>query len=218
MKTGNLFFRILLYLFGITIVALGAVLILKTTFGSGSMDAFNYNLYILINNPKIDWGVVSIISGTFTLAFVMIYRRKLKYLITLIPIFITGFFIDFWNNIVFNEVIIENIILKILTFIVAVLILSFGLALMIRTNISTMVYDELTFVIMDITKTKSFSKVRVGFEITATLLALMFGLLADGKFHEVKYGTVIISFLIGPLISMWTKMFEKLNFGKEKSH
>lgn len=205
--------KIILYLMGLFILGLAISIVLRTKIGSGAWDAVSFNFHML-TNQKITVGTAGQIIGITLLTIILIYRRKLKYAFTLIPILITGFFIDLWNLIILKNFFINALYAQILFFILAVFLLPFALSLMIQSGLSSMVFDEFTYLLMDILKSKSFTKVRIGFEIFAIVLAITFGLIAGGQLYEVKYGTIVMAFTIGPLIDIYLNLFKKIT--KEK--
>lgn len=199
----------LLYTLGMFIVGFSVSIILRTKIGSGAWDAVNYNLHMLLKQ-KITVGEASQIIGVTLLIIILLYRRKAKYLITLIPILIMGFIIDLWNLIILKNITLDTLFLQILFFFFMLFLLPFGLAIIIKSDLSSMVFDEMTFVLIDLFKVKSFSKVRISFEIFAVLLAALFGLIAGGQLYEVKYGTVIFAITIGPLVHFYTNQLDKV--------
>ncbi len=208
-------FKIFLYLSGLFILGLAVSLVLRTKIGSGAWDAVSYNLHKL-TNEKITVGMAGQIIGVVLLTIVLIYRKKLKYAFTFIPILITGAFIDLWNLIILKNFSLNTLTLQILFFVVAVFLLPFALSLMIQSGLSSMVFDEFTYFLMDFLKVNSFTKVRIGFEIFAVVLAITFGLIAGGQLYEVKYGTIVMALTIGPLIDVYLKLYKKFSPNKEE--
>lgn len=201
--------KLLLYIMGLFILGLAISIVLRTKIGSGAWDAVSYNLHML-TNQKITVGTAGQIIGIILLSIILIYRRQLKYAFTLIPILITGFFIDLWNLIILKNFFINELYAQILFFALAVFLLPFALSLMIQSGLSSMVFDEFTYVLMDFFKAKSFTLVRICFEIFAVILAISFGLIAGGQLYEVKYGTIVMAFTIGPLIDLYLNLYKKM--------
>jgi len=205
----NFIFKFSIYILGMFILTLGVVLFLKANLGSGSWDAFNYHLH-LITNKKLTLGMASQITAFVFLLIVILYHRKKKYLFSIIPILITGFFLDFWNLLIFKDFSVNIIYYRILLFILALITLPLGLSIMKQSGLATKVIDELTAILMVETKIYSFAKVRIGFEFLGLFLAILLGLLYNGKLNEVSFGTLIISFFLGPIISMFDLVFIKI--------
>lgn len=205
-----------IYVLGMLVLSFAVTLILRSGLGSGSWDAFNAN-FSELTKGKISIGRASQITGLFFLTIILLYRRQPKYLLSLVPIFISGFFIDLWNLVILKNFILSNIYLQILGFIGGTLLLPLGLSIMIQSKLATMVYDEITYILVDVTKMKSFAIVRIFFELFAIVLAIIFGLIAGIGLGEVNLGTVIISFFLGPIITMWNNIFD-LIFKRNKEN
>ena len=105
--------------------------------------------------------------------------------------------------------------------ILGALILPFALTLVIASNFPAFVFDELMIMIQDIFKTKGVGGVRIGIEVFAVVLAIIFWFIADVEIDpndvsgadiglgSVSYGTFIFAFTIGPLIQLYLKVLEK---------
>lgn len=208
----KLILRFVIYLLGILLTAFGAVLIIRSDLGAGGWDAVNTNLSELFG---ITIGQASMSINISLLLFLIIYRKNIKFLFVLFPIFTMGLGIDFWDLIVLKNLIPINLLQQILIFGGGFIALPIGLSMIILTGLPAMIFDELTIAFMDITKIDSFFKVRLGIEGTAIILASILGLIAGIGFGAVNIGTLIISAAIGPLISIYINLFKTIT-GKDK--
>lgn len=212
-KLKNIIIRVLLYVLGVFLVGLSVTILLRANLGSGSWDAVNANFNILTKD-RVTVGTASMIVGFTFLLIILLYRKKTSYLVSLIPILITGFVIDLWNLIILKNFIVTETYLKILLLMTSLVILPFALSIMMLSGFASMVFDETTLILMEVLKIKSFAKVRLLLEGFGVLIAIIFGLIAGGQLYEVSYATIVISLLIGPLINMWINIYKKydINF------
>lgn len=208
-KYVSLLLKFVIYVFGIFVLSGAVGLIIRSKFGSGGWDAFNVN-FSLLTNGKVTVGQSSMMVGLTFLLIILLYRKKLSYLFSLFPIIFTGSFIDLWDLVILVNFNPSNIYIRLLIIVVALFLLPLGLTILIKTKLSPMVYDEFTFILMELFKSNSFSKVRIGFEAFSILMAILVGLLHNGKLNEVSLGTFILSFLLGPIITMWSILIDKL--------
>ncbi len=209
MKLVSIFIHVILYTLGIVLTGLGAISIIRSALGAGAWDTVNNNLSIFAH---ITIGTASAIINTLILTFLVIYRKKIKFLFVLVPIIGISQAIDFWDLSVFQTYYPQGFFMQLTFFTLGVLVLSLGLALMINSIFPAMVFDELTQAFMDIFKSNSFFKTRIFIESFAVVLAIVFGVLAEIGFGAVSYGSVILAFSIGPIIGLqvaWTKRFYK---------
>lgn len=194
-----------MYLLGLVIMSLGVTLMKLTNIGLGSWDAVIHNFsYIL----KIPMGIGSLIVNVLLLSFVMIYRKSFKYITVIIPILINMLFLLFWGDFVFVNVVFNTLWSRIGFFIVSLLLLPLSLALMIKSTLPKMIYDEITFILIELFKAKNFGFVRLGFEIFALLLAMVFGLIAGNILMQVGPGTILVTLSLGNLINIFLKLLK----------
>ena len=144
---------IFVYAIGIFITGLGANLLIRSSFGAGAWDAVAENLRILID---VKLAYASLIINLIILAFVVIYNKKTKFLITLIPI--VGIFtsIYFWDIAVLSTYYPPTFLLKTIFFLSGLISLTFGLAVIVAPTFPAMIYDELTIAMMKILRINSF--------------------------------------------------------------
>lgn len=207
LKNKWFYVRIMMYLLGMFIAGGGVNLILRSTIGAGSWDAVNDHSRILFG---ITLGTASLITNFTILTFILIYRKNLKYLIVIIPIFGIATMMDIWDIIILNDMNPVGLFEQIIWFIIGSILLPFGLSLMITTKFPSMVYDEMTFAFMEILHISNFLKVRVGVEVLAVLIAITQGLIIGIGLGSVSIGTVILAITIGPMIDFFIKLVNKI--------
>lgn len=207
MSKKRLIGNIIIYIFGILITGLGANLIVRSNLGSGAWDAVAKNFGFLF---PANFAVAATIFSSTILIIVIIYNKNLKFLIGFIPIVGMFFSIYFWDIIIFNDYYAATILIQALFFITGIVVLSFALGSIVISTLPAMAYDELTIMFMKILKIPSFFKTRIMIELFAVALAICFGFIANEGFGFVSYGTIIISLLIGPMISLQMKWMSKL--------
>ncbi|MCF7930204.1 MAG: hypothetical protein K9L02_01705 [Acholeplasmataceae bacterium] len=207
MSKSKFIFNIFIYSLGIFITGLGVNLIIRSSFGAGPWDAVAENLSQL---TKVELAVAGGFVNLLILAFVVLYNKKIKFLIGLIPIIGIFFAIHFWDIIIFDTYYPDLISLKLLFILSGGVSISMGLAAIIVSTFPAMVFDELTIALMKILKISSFFKTRIMIELFAVVLASILGYLAGIGFGVVGLGTLIISFTIGPLISFQMKWMSLL--------
>ena len=207
LKNKWFYVRIMMYILGMFIAGGGVNLIFRSTIGAGSWDAVNDHSRILFG---ITLGTASLITNFTILTFILIYRKNLKYLIVIIPIFGIATMMDIWDIVILHEIYPFGLFDQILWFILGSILLPFGLSLMITTKFPSMVYDEMTFAFMEILHINNFLKVRVGVELLAVLIAITQGLVIGIGLSSVSIGTVILAITIGPMIDYFIKLVNKI--------
>lgn len=200
--------NITLYLSGLIIIGFGVIIMERAHLGMGAWDTVNVSLSHLLN---INIGEASWIVNAGLLLFVLIYTKKFEHLLVVVTILLGGLLINFWDLIVFKNMVVNNLTLRILLTVAGVFILPFGLSLIISSTLPKGIFDEVTYSLMSLFKTKNFGLVRIFFEVFAIVLALTFGFLAKIGIGEIGYATLLVTFTIGPLINVYLNFYKKAN-------
>lgn len=211
--TTHQFIRGLIYLSGIITTGLGVNILLRSALGAGAWDTVLYNMRAFLEvrlNVFVTLGTISFVIYGIVLASVMFYHKKLKFLIVLIPIFGIALAIDFWDIIVFGDYYPSLLWIKIIFFLLGIFTLTLGLSLIIVTKYPAMVFDELTLIINKVLRLNSFFKARILVELFAIILATILGFLSYIGFGSVNIGSLLLAFLIGPMIELHLKYLDKL--------
>jgi uncharacterized membrane protein YczE len=198
--------KVLLYLLGIFVTGFGVVLLIRSTYGAGAWDAVNEHNSIILG---ITLGTSSLVTNLTILSIIIIGNKKLKYLLTLIPIFGIALSMDLWDLVIFDYIKINSLPMYITSLILGILILPLGLSFMISTGYPSMVYDELTLLLMKLLKVKSFLYVRWGVELFAIVLGITLGYIAGVGFGSIHVGSLVIALTIGPLITFYLNLLKK---------
>lgn len=201
--------RLSIYFLGIFVLGFGVNILIRSTLGAGAWDAVNDNFSVLTH---ITLGTASFIINVLILIMIIIHKKSMTYLITIVPIFGNAVAMDIWDILLFGSWEPNNLWIQVVAFVVGLLVLPFGLSLLIMTKFPAMVFDEMTFMMMDLTHNSSFMKVRWGIEVFAMALATLFGFLAGIRFGSVNVGTIVISITIGPLIEYYLSL---MNYQKK---
>lgn len=199
--------KITIYIVGILTIALGINILLKSELGAGAWDTVANNFSIWVN---ISLGTASAIVNVVVLLFVFSFRRKLKYLSILLPIFVLAIAIDFWNFLIFKDMLLTVFWIKLLFFVFGSVVITLGLALMVISTYPAMVYEELTLLLMKLLSVKKFFNMRIMIELFAIALAIVFGYLANIGFGAVNLGSFVLAIVIGPIISFHLHWLSKV--------
>ena len=204
--------------------------LLRASLGVGAWDATNFNLNdmitLLINNAfdaniNITYGTTAFVISMILLLFVILYKGfQKKHYLVFASIFFMSLSIDLWNLLILSSFNPEDIYIRWLLFVLSVLILPLGLALLIQSKLAASVYDEFTMVAGELLKIKKFSISKMIIEILGVLLAFIFSVVThlvqtEGIYYSImghlNFGTAILTLTIGPLIGLYINIFEKNN-------
>jgi len=213
--------NIAFYFVGFMMLGFSVNLMKSANLGSGAWDTVNYNVRdyfnIILNIPQVTTGTISFVIGFIVMLIVVLYRRKSKYLFMLFPIILVAFSIDFWNFIFFHDHKATVFVVQLLLFILSTFILPLSLALMVRSGFPAIVFDELMLMMVEITKAKSITYVRLTIELTGILVGSLFGYLtfyqSVGNLGAVNIGSFVLAVAISPIMTFYYRILKINNKG-----
>lgn len=195
----KLLYRILFFLIGLLFLSFGISLSIVSGLGSGAWDALNVGLSESIGFTPGTWVVIVGIFLIILNAFLLKARPDIGAIVTL---FLTGIFIDFWLLQIFDELILNDFINKILLLLSGLLSMGIGISVYIQAKLPLSPIDNL---MMAIRKRFGFSFMMaktIG-EISALVLAFIFN-------GPIGVGTLLVTFAVGPLIQIFSPRFQAL--------
>lgn len=204
------------YLLGFIILGLAVNLLKASGLGTGAWDTVTINwrdyLSIKFGNSWVTIGMLSFLVSFILMIIVISYRKKLRYLLMLIPIFLVAVSIDFWNLIVFKDWQASEMFVKVILFIVGAISLPLGLTLVVKSTFPAFVFDELMLMFVDIFHAKKITYVRLGIEFTGIFIGAIFGYVTfyhlDGSLGAVNIGSFLLAFTLAPIMTIYFKIFK----------
>ena len=190
--------RIICFITGMGFISLGIALTYKAQkLGTGAFDALNMGLSDTFGLTPGTW---VIISGIIILIINTFLDKQFPKILSAIPVLIIGQFMNFWMVVLrdFNP---KNYPLLIAFLLLGLVTIAFGAAMYILPAFSPSPIDLITLTIMNKLKW-TFGKTKTVVELIALVLALFFG-------GPIWVGTIVITFLIGPIIQFFLKLLEK---------
>ncbi|WP_102347772.1 YczE/YyaS/YitT family protein [Bacillus sp. Marseille-P3661] len=195
----NFLQRLFMYLSGIVIIAFSIALIVKVDVGAGAWDALNVGLSQVIGFTVGTW--VFIIG--FLLIFFNAWLMKVKpQYLAMITVVINGLVIDFWLYIVFQNIYIESLYVRVGLFIIGTITLAIGISMYLQAKFPPVPIDNLMIAIQRRTGVNLMIAKTIG-EISALVLALIFQ-------GPIGFGTIVITLLLGPIIQFFFPKFEMM--------
>jgi uncharacterized protein len=179
--------RFLIYFFGLLIMALGIVLILKANLGATPWDVLHVGLYYQFGLTIGSW---SIIVGLVILGMSAILTKKIPQIGAFINMLSVGIFIDMYLFLPFIQTP-NSFIGKAFMFLIGLVIMCYGMGFYISPNLGAGPRDSLMLALTS----------RTGWKVrnirgTMEIFVLLIGWLLGGP---VSFGTFMLSLLIGPL-------------------
>lgn len=196
---------VLYYFSGALVIALGVVMLIKSTLGVGPWDSF---FVTLARISPLTIGTSAIVALFTLTALVMVLRRQMVFAFILIPIFLVGLLIDFFDLIVLAEFTPEGF-LRVLAFAFGMLAMPLGGAMLMQTRFPAGVFEELMLLIMDRFNIRRMATARLWVEVFPVLGTLLINWLMFQDIGALSYGTVVYVLAAGPLVQFYNKRLRR---------
>lgn len=194
-----------LYIFGVFILGLGAVSGTASNLGAGSWDTVSKNL---ATTTGIEFGYASWAIAAAVMILILVITRAYYKVFMLLPAAFLSLSLLFWENVIFNDYSSTSLATGIPLFISAIIFIPMGLASIVASNFPAFVFDELNILLMDIFKTNNLKRVRFYIEVFGMVLGTAIGFIGGIGFGVVGFGTIVLSFTIGPTIQFYLKVLK----------
>lgn len=201
------------WIFGLIFCALGVCLTVRCDFGVSMIIAPGYILYLKLSEfiPWFTLGMSQyLVQGSLIVALSIFMRKfKLKYIMCFFTAVVHGIFVDLWNAIL-QPIPCESLLERMIFFVIGTSITSLAIALMLRTYLPQEVH-ELVVKEFSLKSKISVNKVKWVYDISFLALGiiLMICLFRTFSLEMIGIGTVVMTILNTPLITLWGKLLDK---------
>ncbi|SEN13807.1 YczE/YyaS/YitT family protein [Lihuaxuella thermophila] len=188
--------RIVMYIAGLVLQSLGLALMIVSDLGTGPWDGFYVGMTrhfgLSVGLWLIIFGVIFIILSSYLM------KCRTDFL-SFMTVFILGLCIDFWLQLISFQPVEAGV--KVLIFWLGLFVTSFGISIYLQGEIALTPADQFMMALCD----------RFGLSLMASKFlgdagALVFAVLLQGP---IGLGTLIYTFLSGPLVQFFTPRMER---------
>jgi uncharacterized membrane protein YczE len=194
-----LFYRILFFFAGLSIMTFGVCLTIRAELGAGAWDALNVALTEWIGLTLGSWIIIE--GAVLVLVNSLLVKRRPE-LLSLLTIILIGSLVDLWMYLIFESFAVYGLMLKVVTLILGIFIIGLGAAIYLQAKFPSSPIDSFMMAIRERFRVNLMTAKTIG-----ELVALFPALLLQGP---IGIGTIIITFTIGPFVQLCYPYFEKL--------
>lgn len=202
------FKRYLFLCIALFIMSLGVAFSIKANLGTSPISSVPYVVSLI---SPISVGMATILMHCiFILLQIVILRKKYHFiqLIQLPTAFIFGFMTDFsvWliNGITYSSYLTQWILC-----IVGIVLVAIGVSMEVTANVVTLAGEGLILAICRVLPIK-FGNMKVCFDVTLVVIAILIGFLAKGELIGVREGTIAAALFVGLLSKQICKPLPKI--------
>lgn len=220
-------FRVLFYVLGLFVMAIGVTFAANSNLGMSPVNSIPAVLSAITN---IEMGnCVIIIFSLFIVAQIVILRREFRLINLTQLIFSTifGFFVDF-TDALFQGFCLPTIAGRAVMMLFSLVFIAIGVSAYVATDLINMPIEGMTLAITQKVKTKTFRQVKVVVDTTTVLIALVLSLIFMGTIQTnlgitgyptslVFVGTIVsavgVGTVMGPVQKVVLPPIRKICFG-----
>lgn len=210
--TANLALRIIFMFAGLICIALGIALAKLATMGTSPISS----VPAVMTEVSEHFGI-PMTMGMWTFVFNLSYfllelallRRAFKPVQFLqIPLFfVLSVFVDVWLG-VFGPMAPEGYAQQLVWLLASIAVLGFGIRVQLASDLLMTPGDAAVQVIAYVSKIR-FSRCKVIWDVSLMSLAALVSLLVLGGLYQVREGTIISALLVGPMVRLIDRAFER---------
>jgi uncharacterized membrane protein YczE len=202
-----------LYAFGILALGLGVALFSRANLGVAPWDTAILNLQRLLISfdISITIGQSSLIHTSVLLLAVLLVGKRLESLMAILPMIAISLSIDFWDQLVLIQVESSSLdlVTRILFFLLATLLMTWGLATIIISGFPPNVYDDLHLTILRVFHIKSFALGRWIIEFMGVGVGLIYALIQGDGFGSITILSFALAVAFGSLMTWFVNLYRR---------
>lgn len=213
MNTKNLTRRIIFFFVGTTLNALGITLITKAYLGTSPISSLPF---VLSLGLPPSFGTLTFVFNLLFFFGQVVLLKKSFPKIQVLQIPVTLFFsalIDVFMGI-FQNVKPATYYYSLLLLLLGCLVMALGITFAVGANLVMTPGNAFVQALSDVTK-KPFGNIKIAYDSTLTILAVISSFVLFGTFRGVREGTIISSILVGSFVNVFQKLLKDFIAGKE---
>lgn len=202
----NLKVRLPMYFIGLFIMTIGIGLSVRSDLGVSPVSSIPYTMEVVW---KVDMGLATFLFHAVLVLFqILILRRKFKpvNLFQLAVGVVFGLFTNLCNGLVNMIPIPDSLPVRIAMLALSIPIVAVGIFLYVPAGIMPLAGEGTMLAVSEVTGFK-FSNVKIGFDISMSVISLIMCLIALHSMGSVGIGTVASAVLTGIVLGIITKLF-----------
>lgn len=202
----NLKIRLPIYFIGLFIMTVGIAFSVRSDLGVSPVSSPPYTLTVVWN---VEMGMATFLFHVaLVLLQILLLRRKYKpkNLLQLAVGVVFGLFTTFCNGLVMMIPMPDILPFRIIMLAVSIVIVAFGIFLYVPADIMPLAGEGTMLAISQVTGFK-FSNVKIGFDVSVSVISLVICLITVHSPGSVGIGTVVSAVLTGAALGVITRVF-----------
>ncbi len=199
-----------LFLIGLFIAAMGVALSAKAGLGTSPVASVPYSISLLNHTLTFGWWL-NLWSVLQILVQVALLRKKcnpIEIIIQTILAFVYGYLTDF-SCILISGIQANSYIIQFGLMILSCFVLGLGIWIQFKGGVAMLPGEAMNRAISEISG-KRYENIKILFDVLYIIASAVIGLIFIGRLEGVREGSIISALLIGNIIKLYNRLFEKL--------
>jgi len=205
----NIGIRYALFILGLFVASLGVAFSTKAGLGTSPVSAIPYSVSLL-NHTLTFGGWLNLLSVLQITVQVLILRKKCKFVeiaIQTVLAFVYGYMTNF-SCFLIKGIEPTNYIMQFILMILSCFIVALGIWIQLKGNVAMLPGEAMNRAISQATG-KKYENVKIFFDVLYIVVAAAICLIGLGELKGVREGSVIAAVLVGTIIKLYNRCFEK---------
>lgn len=208
--------RYILFLIGLFIASLGVAFSTKAGLGTSPVASVPYSVS-LFSHIFTFGGWLNVWSVMQILVQIILLRKKcriVEIVIQTVLAFVYGYLTNFSCYLI-SEIHVDTYLMQLACLIVSCLVLGLGIWIQLKGNVAMLPGEAMNRAVAYVTG-KKYENVKIFFDILYIALSVLISIVFVGELKGVREGSIIAAIMIGNIIKMYHKIWDKVT-GKHRT-
>lgn len=216
-KIIKLIIKALWVLLGTAFLGLGVAFQNLSTMGQDSLSAMTFSFVYLFNTSWLNFSVCYFVINLIFFIFMLLLLRNRINIGSIINFVLTGVFCDVFLSLFATlNLQVNSQVIKVLIGILGISTSSLGVAVYAGANFGIAPYDAIPIIITKKVPKLKFKYAKMLIDLTCVVIAIIVGVLILQRKDIISLNTIFSFLLMGPLISLFSKLLSKTIFKNEE--
>jgi len=200
----------ILFLIGLFIASMGVALSTKAGLGTSPVASVPYSISLLNHALTFGWwlNIWSVIQIVVQIALLRKKCKPMEITIQTILAFVYGYLTDF-SCVLIRNVKADNYAVQFGLMILSCFVLGLGIWIQFKGGVAMLPGEAMNRAISDITG-KRYENIKIFFDVLYIVVSAVICFIFIGRLEGVREGSIISALLIGNIIKIYNRLFEKL--------
>ena len=199
-----------LFLIGLFIASMGVALSAKAGLGTSPVASVPYSVSLVNHALTFGWwlNMWSVLQIAVQIALLRKKCKPVEIIIQTVLAFVYGYLTDFSCKLI-SGLQANNYIMQFALMILSCFVLGFGIWIQFKGGVAMLPGEAMNRAISEVTG-KKYENIKIFFDVLYIIVAAAICFIFIGKLEGVREGSIIAAVLIGNIIKMYNKLFDRL--------